>query len=309
MHNNSVIARLKAGVTPAQADADTRALVRSNAREMYPATLSGLAEVLGGSARPLTDEVSGGSRTLLWVACGRGFVLLIACADIASLMLARTLGREREIAVRSALGAGRGRLIRQLLAESAVLAVVGSILGLVLAVWLSRALVALAPPTLPRLHEIGIDGRILLFTAALTVVTALLCGILPALELSRPRGEALKEGARVSTGRRERRIRRPGRGSARDCGGAARGGGLLLRSFSRLMAVDPGSAPSACSPLPPAFPRRCIETRRAFAAFTPVSSTTCRRCRASVRSAPHRVAAGRPRTARLHARTGISGGA
>ena len=242
MYNNSVIARLKAGVTPAQADADTRALVRSNAREMYPATLSGLAEVLGGSARPLTDEVSGGSRTLLWVAFAAvGFVLLIACADIASLMLARTMGREREIAVRSALGAGRGRLIRQLLAESAVLAVAGSIVGLVLAVWLSRALVALAPPTLPRLHEIGIDARILLFTAALTVVTALLCGILPALELSRPRGEALKEGARVSTGRRERRIF--GALVAAQLAIAVVllvGGGLLLRSFSRLIAVDPG---------------------------------------------------------------------
>ena len=156
-------------------------------------------------------------------------------------MLARAMGREREIAVRSALGAGRGRLIRQLLAESAVLAVVGSVLGLVLAVWLSRALVALAPPTLPRLHEIGIDARILLFTAALTVVTALLCGILPALELSRPRGEALKEGARVSTGRRERRIF--GALVAAQLAIAVVllvGGGLLLRSFSRLMAVDPG---------------------------------------------------------------------
>ena len=242
MYNNSVIARLKAGVTPAQADADTRALVRSNARELYPADLSGLAEVIGGSAVPLTDEVTGGSRTVLWVAFAAvGFVLLIACADIASLMLARAMGREREIAVRSALGAGRGRLIRQLLAESAVLAVVGSVLGLVLAVWLSQALVALAPPTLPRLHEIGIDGRILLFTAALTVVTALLCGILPALELSRPRGEALKEGARVSTGQRERRIF--GALVAAQLAIAVVllvGGGLLLRSFSKLMAVDPG---------------------------------------------------------------------
>ena len=242
MYNNSVIARLKAGVTPAQADADTRALVRSNARELYPADLSGLAEVIGGSVLSLTDEVSGRSRTVLWVAFAAvGFVLLIACADIASLMLARSMGREREIAVRSALGAGRGRLIRQLLAESAVLAVVGSILGLVLAVWLSRALVALAPPTLPRLHEIGIDGRILLFTAALTVVTALLCGILPALELSRPRGEALKEGARVSTGQRERRIF--GALVAAQLAIAVVllvGGGLLLRSFSRLIAVDPG---------------------------------------------------------------------
>jgi putative ABC transport system permease protein len=119
--------------------------------------------------------------------------------------------------------------------------VAGSIVGLVLAVWLSRALVAFAPPALPRLHEIGIDARMLLFTAALTVVTALLCGILPALELSRPRGEALKEGGRVSTGRRERRIF--GALVAAQLALAVVllvGGGLLLRSFSRLIAVDPG---------------------------------------------------------------------
>jgi putative ABC transport system permease protein len=241
-YNNSVVARLKPGVTPAQADADTRALVRSNAREIYPPTLSGLAEVLGGAAVPLIDEISGRSRTLLWVALAAvGFVLLIACADIASLMLARAMGREREIAVRSALGAGRGRLVRQLLAESALLAVAGSLLGLLLAVWLSRALVALAPATLPRLDEIGIDARILLFTATLAVVTALLCGILPALELSRPRREALKEGARVSTGQRERRIF--GALVAMQLATAVVllvGGGLLLRSLSRLMAVDPG---------------------------------------------------------------------
>ena len=242
MYNNSVIARLKPGVTAAQANADTSALVGSNAREIYPAELNGLAEIIGGSAVPLTDDIIGRSRTLLWVVFGAvGFVLLIACADIASLMLARAMGREREIAVRSALGAGRGRLIRQFLAESGLLALIGSVLGLVLAVWLSRALVALAPPTLPRLHEIGLDARILFFTAALTVVTALLCGILPALEVSRPRGDALKDGARVSSGQRERRIF-----SALVTAQLAIavvllvGGGLLLRSFSKLMAVDPG---------------------------------------------------------------------
>lgn len=241
-YNNSVIARLKAGVTPVQADADTRALIRSNAQEIYPATLSGLADAIGGSALPLIDEVSGGSRRLLWIAfAAAGFVLLIACADIAGLMLARALASEREIALRSALGAGRGRLIRQLLAESALLAVAGSTLGLMLAESLSRALVVLAPPTLPRLQEIGIDSRILLFTAALTVVTALLCGLLPALELSRPRGETLKEGARVSSGPRERRIF--GALVVAQLAIAVVllvGGGLLLRSFSKLMAVDPG---------------------------------------------------------------------
>ena len=242
MYNISVIARLKPGVTTTQAEADTRALVRSNASEIYPAALSDLAGALGGSAASLADEVIGRSRTFLWVAFGAvGFVLLIACADLASLMLARAMGREREIAVRSALGAGRGRLIRQLLAESALLALIGSAVGLGLAVWLSRTLVALAPSTLPRLHEIGLDARVLLFTAAMTVVTALLCGILPALELSRPRGEALKEGARTSSGRRERRIF--GALVAAQLAIAIVllvGGGLLLRSFTRLMAVDPG---------------------------------------------------------------------
>ena len=160
-YSHSVIARLKPGATTAQADADTHALVRSNALEIYPASLSGLAEALSGSATPLADEVIGRSRTLLWVAFAAvGFVLLIACANIASLMLARAMARAREIAVRTALGAGRGRMVRQLLAESALLAMIGSVLGLMLAVGLSRALVAVAPPTLPRLHEIGMDARV-----------------------------------------------------------------------------------------------------------------------------------------------------
>jgi putative ABC transport system permease protein len=242
MYAYGVVARLKPGVTATQASAETRALVQSNAREIYPAALSGLAAIISGSATPLSEEVIGPSRTLLWIVFATvGCVLLIACADIASLMLARALAREREIAVRSALGAGRGRLIRQFLAESALLASIGSVLGLVLAVWLSRVLVALAPSTLPRLHEIGVDVRGLLFTAALTVVTAVLCGMLPALELTRPRGEALKEGTRTSTGRRERRIF--GTLVAAQLAIAVVllvGGGLLLRSFSKLMAVDPG---------------------------------------------------------------------
>jgi putative ABC transport system permease protein len=242
MYNNSVVARLKPGVTAGQASADVRALVQSNAREIYPASLSDLAGALGGSAVPLADEIVGRSKTLLWVALAAvGFVLLIACADIASLMLARAMVREREIAVRTALGAGRWRIIRQLLTESGLLALAGSVLGLVLAVWMSRALVALAPPALPRLDEIQVDARIVLFTAALTVLTALLCGMLPALELSRKRAEALKDGVRTTSGRRERRIF--GTLVAAQLAIAIVllvGGGLLLRSFSKLMAVDPG---------------------------------------------------------------------
>jgi putative ABC transport system permease protein len=242
MSANGVVARLKPGVTVTQANVDTRALVQSNAREIYPAALSGLAAAIGGSATPLSEQVIGRSRTVLWVVFAAvGSVLLIACADIASLMLARALAREREIAVRSALGAGRGRLIRQLLAESGLLALIGSVLGLLLAISLSRALVVLAPSTLPRLDEIGVDARGLVFTAAVTVATALLCGVLPALELTRPRGDALKDGGRTSTGRRERRI--VGTLVAVQLAIAVVllvGGGLLLRSFSKLMAVDPG---------------------------------------------------------------------
>jgi len=244
MYNNSVIARLKPGVGVPQADADTRAMVRANAAEMYPAELSGLAGALTASVVPLADEVIGRSRTFLWVAFAAvGLVLLIACADLASLMLTRAMAREREIAVRTALGASRGRLVHQLLAESGVLAAIGSAMGLLVAVWLSRTLVTLAPPTLPRLHEIAIDGRILAFTATLSVLTAVLCGALPALELSRPTtSDALKEGGRTATGgRRQQRIF----GTLVAAQVAVTvvllvGGGLLLRSFSRLMSVDPG---------------------------------------------------------------------
>jgi putative ABC transport system permease protein len=244
MYNNSVVARLKPGITAAQAAADAAALVQSISPEIYPAALSGLAGALTASATPLADEIIGRTRTLMWVAFAAVcFVLLIACADIASLMLTRAMAREREIAVRAALGAGRGRIIRQLLAESGVLACAGAALGLVLATWLSRVLVSLAPPTLPRLHEIAIDGRILAFTAALTVLTAILCGLLPALELARPNtGEALKEGGRTATpGTRQRRLF--GALVATQIAVAVIlliGGGLLLRSFAHLMSVNPG---------------------------------------------------------------------
>ena len=244
MYNNSVIARLKPGVTAAQAGADAAALIESTSPEIYPAALSGLAAALTASATPLADEIIGRTRTLLWVAFAAVcFVLLIACADIASLMLTRAMAREREIAVRAALGAGRGRIIRQLLAESAVLASAGAALGLMFATWLSGALVSLAPPTIPRLHEIAIDGRILAFTVALTVLTAILCGLLPAFELAHPNtGDALKEGGRTATtGKRQRRIF--GALVATQIAVAVVllvGGGLLLRSFSHLMSVNPG---------------------------------------------------------------------
>src|SRR5262245_7830737 len=244
MYNNSVIGRLKPGVTTERADAEARELARANATELYPAGLNGLANVISASAAPLRDEVVGRARTLLLVAFAAvALVLLIACADITSLMLTRAWSRQREMAVRAALGAGRGRVVGQLLVESGVLAFAGGALGLGLAQVLARVLVSMAPPSIPRLGGITIDGRILAFSAALSLLTALLCGLLPALELSRPAAtDALKEGGRTSSpGRRQRRMF--GALVALQVAVAVVllvGGGLLFRSFSRLMAVDPG---------------------------------------------------------------------
>ena len=244
MYNSSVVARLKPGVTAAQANADAAALVRANAAELYPASLSGLAGALIATAVPLQDEIVGRTRTLLLIAFAAvGFVLLIACADIASLMLTRAVSRQREMAVRAALGAGRWRIVRQLLAESGLMAVCGGVLGLLMAWWFARLLISLAPSTLPRMDEIGIDGRILAFTTGVSLLAALLCGVLPALELSRPdSSDTLKEGGRTGTaGRRQRAIFNT-LVTAQVALAVVLlvGGGLLARSFSRLLSVDPG---------------------------------------------------------------------
>ena len=244
MYSNSVIGRLKAGVSVERADAEARDLTRANAVELYPAGLNGLANVISASAAPLRDEVVGRARTLLLVVFAAvALVLVIACADIASLMLTRAWSRQREMAVRAALGAGRLRVVVQLLVESSVLALAGGALGLGLAQALARVLVSMAPPSIPRLGDITIDGRILAFSVGVSLMTALLCGLLPALELSRPAAaDALKEGGRTSSpGRRQRRMF--GALVALQVAVAVVllvGGSLLFRSFSRLMAVDPG---------------------------------------------------------------------
>jgi putative ABC transport system permease protein len=192
----------------------------------------------------LRDGTVGGVERVLYVLLASiGVVLLIACADVANLMLTRASARGREIAVRSALGAGRAQLARQVLVEAALLAVVGGALGVLVAYWSSAAIVRMAPPTIPRLHEMSLDLRVLGFAIAASLTTAVLCGLLPALELSRrPSGEALKDGGRGgTTGVRQRRVF--GVLVAAQFALAIVllvAGGLLLRSFTRLMAVDPG---------------------------------------------------------------------
>jgi predicted permease len=242
--NYNVLARLKPGVTIAQAQTELDLVVRRLEQqhpESYPANRR-----FRYSVKPLLEQVVGDVRLPLLVLLGAvGCVLLIACANVANLLLARAATRVSEMAIRNALGAGRWRVVRQLMTESALLASIGGAFGLLIAVWFLAGLRWLNPGDIPRLPAIAIDGRALAFTFAVTALTGILFGVAPALRGSRiSLSETLKEGGRNMAGSGHRRLR-----NLLVIAEIALslvlliGAGLLIRSFIHVQRVEPGFAP------------------------------------------------------------------
>jgi putative ABC transport system permease protein len=236
-----VVARLKPGVTPEQSAAEVDAIGRNLARRYPDANAN-----LGITTLPLHEAVVGDIRRSMLVLFGAvAFVLLIACANVANLLLARAASRESEMAVRTALGAGRGRLIRQLLTECVILAIFGGGLGLLIAVWGVSFLTALQPAGLPRLDAVAVDAPVVVFTLSLAVLTGIVFGVFPAVHATQSPVWALKETGRGAvTSNAGARMR--GALIVAELALAVMllvGAGLLMRSFVRLQSVDPGFRP------------------------------------------------------------------
>ncbi|HYT73625.1 MAG TPA: ABC transporter permease [Vicinamibacterales bacterium] len=236
-----VIGRLNPGVTPQQAAAEIETLGRGLARQ-YPDANG----EIGMTTYPLLEAMVGDLRRAVLILLGAvGFVLLIACTNVANLLLSRTAARGPEMAVRTALGAGRGRLLRQLLTEAVLLSVLGAGLGLLLAEWGVALLVGLKPQGIPRLENVTVDGAVIFFTIAVALMTGIVFGLVPAFAATRGLSETLKESGRGGmTSRSGARLR--GSLVVTELALAVMllaGAGLLMRSFTNLAAVDPGFKP------------------------------------------------------------------
>lgn len=233
-------ARLKPGVTFEQAQADMDRVTRDLAAA-FPDVNKGIGAKLMPLKRAMTGDVQ---PFLLVLLAGVGFVLLIACVNVANLLLVKSNGRTREFAIRAALGASQGRVVRQLLTESVLLAIAGGTLGVILAALCTRAALGLLPTALPRAEEIGLDARVLMFAALISLLAGILFGLAPALKTSTPSlHESLKEGGRGASGARQRT---QGVFIVAEMAMALvllAGAGLMIRSLTRLWNVDPGFNP------------------------------------------------------------------
>ena len=248
-----LIARLKPGVSAAAAESDLNTLAKQFVRD-YPAVYG---QGLVASATPLPDKLLGKTRPYLFALLGAvGFVLLIACVNVANLLLARGEARRKELAIRTALGASRGRLARQVLTESATYAVAGGLLGIALAWWGQHALRAAAPASIPRVDQVTIDGGVLAFALLVTSLTGVLFGLIPALRGTR--GDTvgtLREGGKTSS--------QFGIGRARGVLVVSEvalavvlltGAGLMIRSLWKLQAIDLGFNPKNVLAMSVSFP-------------------------------------------------------
>lgn len=233
-----VVGRLRQGIGPQEAQADM-SRVAAEVAAAFPET----HRDIGATVIPLIDNLVGPARPPLIALLGAvALVLLIACINVANLLIVRAAGRQREMAVRSSLGASRWRIVRQLLIESLLLAALAGILGLIFGSWALEALRALAPDGAPRLDEVALNGRVLLFTCGISLATGLFFGLAPVLQVSRlDLASTLQQGARNSASVTSRRLR-----SALVVGeialalALATGAGLLIKSFWKLVQVDPG---------------------------------------------------------------------
>src|SRR5215467_3392307 len=239
--NYNLVARLKPGTSIAQAQSELDIATKKLAEQFpdrYPVTRR-----FSFSVKPLLEQVVGDvRRPLIVLLAAVGCVLLIACANVANLLLTRATAREREIAIRTALGAARSRLICQLLTESVLLSVIGGIVGLVLAYWMLDILRWLSPNNIPRLPAIRMDGRVLAFTSATVIVTGILFGMAPSLRTSKLNlSETLKEGARNVSGGRHEKLRKLLVISELALSLVLLiSAGLLIRSFISVERVNPG---------------------------------------------------------------------
>ncbi|MDH3224286.1 MAG: ABC transporter permease, partial [Gemmatimonadota bacterium] len=255
------VGRLAEGATAESADAEMQGLLMRLAEEQTDeTTLSFMEDArLAANVKPLKEILVQDIRQMLWVLLGTvGFVLLIACANVANLFLVRAESRQREQAVRTAMGATRGDVMRQYLTESLVLASIGGALGLALAAFGVKGLLALAPADLPGIVNIGIDGSVLAFTAMISVVAGLAFGMFPALGYGRRAvSGTLREGGRSATDGRERHRARSGLVIAQVALALVLlvGSGLSLRSFVALRSVDLGFAPEGVMTFRYSLPR------------------------------------------------------